>query len=77
MSMRYAEISSPINATEIPELPTFSNALSSGREAFGFDEERAINRDEARVAAEDKKTLSAEDFDPEACTPDSLVGLAQ
>ncbi|KAF8913204.1 hypothetical protein CPB84DRAFT_1760651 [Gymnopilus junonius] len=68
MSMRYAEISSPTHLTPVPPLP-LSAAHSSDPSARETDEDlrdRTSNRDETRAANDDRKLLSAEDFDPAA-----------
>jgi hypothetical protein len=67
MSMRYAEISSPIDSSAIPEMPSLMGAYPQSRGDAAYDDDRAIIRDDAKVASEDKKILSAEDFDPDAC----------
>lgn len=66
--MRYAEISSPLD--NIPAMPTLMDAREP-------DDDRAIKLDDAKVAAEDKKALSAEDFDPDAFLKTKLASSTE
>lgn len=73
MSARYAEISSPTQLTGIPAMPPMMGLIPAGEGALSpqdADEEvrdRADSREEAKAYLDDKKLLSAEDFDPAAC----------
>jgi hypothetical protein len=73
MSARYADISSPTQLTGIPGMPSMMGLIPAGEGAVSprdADEEvrdRADSREEAKSALDDKKLLSAEDFDPAAC----------
>ena len=72
MSMRYADISSPTELTGLPAMPSLAGMTSPPvRGTMGEGEEdvrdRTGSKDEAKVAVNDKKLLSAEDFDPDAC----------
>lgn len=71
MSMRYADISSPTELTGLPAMPSLAGMTSPPvRGMMGEGEEdvrdRTGSKDEAKVAVNDKKLLSAEDFDPDA-----------
>lgn len=73
MSTRYAEISSPTQLTDIPGMPSMMGLIPAGEGAIsprdpdeGF-RDRAESREEAKASLDDKKLLSAEDFDPAAC----------
>jgi len=73
MSTRYAEISSPTQLTVIPGIPSMMGLIPAGEGAVSPrdpDEDvrhGADSREEAKAALDDKKLLSAEDFDPAAC----------
>ncbi|KAF5323438.1 hypothetical protein D9611_005568 [Ephemerocybe angulata] len=77
MSMRYAEISSPLDAQGIPAMPSLMGAYPETRGEAVYGEDRSILRDDAKVAAEDKKTLSAEDFDPDAFLKTKLANSTE
>jgi hypothetical protein len=78
MSMRYAEISSPLDAQGIPAMPSLMGAYPEARQEAGYGaDDRTIARDDARVAAEDKKTLSADDFDPDAFLKTKLANSTE
>ncbi|KAF9532123.1 hypothetical protein CPB83DRAFT_58809 [Crepidotus variabilis] len=73
MSTRYADISSPTELTGIPAMPTMMGLIPIGgsggptpREGDEDLRDRTDTREEARAAVDDKKLLSAEDFDPAA-----------
>ena len=70
MSTRYADISSPTQPV-VPPMPNLG-MIPAGQNSADYavpeaDEERSVARDEARVVVDDRKLLSAEDFDPDAC----------
>jgi hypothetical protein len=73
MSTRYAEISSPTQLTGIPGMPSMMGLIPAGEGAVSPqdpDEEirdRADSGEEAKAALDDKKLLSAEDFNAAAC----------
>lgn len=73
MSMRYAEISSPLDG--IPAMPSLIGPYSDARQ--DPDDDRTIRPDDAKVAAEDKKTLSADDFDPDAFLKTKLANSTE
>ncbi|RXW22676.1 hypothetical protein EST38_g3181 [Candolleomyces aberdarensis] len=77
MSMRYAEISSPIDSSAIPAMPSLMGAYPEARGDAAYDDDRAIIRDDAKVASEDKKILSAEDFDPDAFLKTKLANSTE
>ncbi|KAJ3510518.1 hypothetical protein NLJ89_g4622 [Agrocybe chaxingu] len=71
MSTRYADISSPTQLTGVPAMPSFMGLIPAGQgaETPGRDGEEDVRdrtgtRDDVRVVSDDKKLLSAEDFDP-------------
>jgi len=67
MSARYADISSPI--TIVPPLPTLPRAPQERlREADEELRDRNTTMLNASFAADDKKLLSEEDFDPAVCS---------
>ncbi|KAF8807915.1 hypothetical protein BYT27DRAFT_7190004 [Phlegmacium glaucopus] len=74
MSTRYAEISSPTQLTGLPPMPNMTGIVSAGQTpvddaTFEADEDvrdRTGSRDDNKVAGDDRKLLSAEDFDPTA-----------
>lgn len=83
MSTRYAEISSPTGLPSVPPMPNMMNMVSAGQNsahlALEADEgvrDRIAARDDAKVVNEDRKLLSAEDFDPTACKWGILLFLA-
>jgi hypothetical protein len=70
MSTRYADISSPTQLT-VPPMPNL-NMVPAGQNSADYvvpeaDEDKSVVRDEAKVVVDDRKLLSAEDFDPNAC----------
>lgn len=72
MSMRYAEISGPKELQNIPPVPNFASQMTSepkGGVMLRIDDGKDRNDalEEAKVVADDKKLLGADDFDPEAC----------
>jgi len=75
MSTRYAEISSPTQLTGLPPMPNMTAIVSAGQnsaddatlEADEDVRDRTGSRDDVKVAGDDRKLLSAEDFDPTAC----------
>ena len=74
MSTRYADISSPTQLSGVPAMPSFMGLIpagqrleASGREGEEDVRDRTGTRDDAKAAGDDKKLLSAEDFDPAAC----------
>ena len=71
---RYADISSPIDSNDLPEMPSMMGFMPDGQHSGTmYDEEEGMRQQEAsRIAAEDKKVLSDDNFDPDACTK-SLV----
>lgn len=73
MSMRYAEISSPLDG--IPAMPSLMGTYSDARQEGAYGDE--IKPDDAKVAAEDKKTLSADDFDPDAFLKTKLANSTE
>ncbi|KAJ2927709.1 hypothetical protein H1R20_g9401, partial [Candolleomyces eurysporus] len=77
MSMRYAEISSPIDSSGIPAMPSLMGAYPQSRGDAAYDDDRAIIRDDAKVASEDKKILSAEEFDPDAFLKTKLANSTE
>ncbi|TFK26648.1 hypothetical protein FA15DRAFT_667119 [Coprinopsis marcescibilis] len=73
MSMRYAEISSPIDSGGyggVPAVPSLMGLFAGGAgQASGGDygDDNVVKAPSAaKVAADDKKLLSADDFDPDA-----------
>lgn len=71
MSMRYAEISSP---TQLTGTPAIMGLIPAGQEPdtpLDGDEDTVRDRssmgEDAKVAIDDKRLLSAEDFDPSKC----------
>lgn len=78
MSARYAEISSPTQLTDIPGMPSFIPAGEGALSPQNADEEvrdRGDSREEAKASLDDKKLLSAEDFDPAACKSPAICGI--
>jgi hypothetical protein len=73
MSTRYADISSPTHLTGVPPMPNMvvsavqNSADYSVLEADEDMRDRSVRDDDAKVAGDDRKLLSAEDFDPNAC----------
>ena len=75
MSTRYAEISSPTQLTGLPPMPSMMGMIPAGQSpaddtALEADEDvrdRTASRDDAKGVGDDRKLLSAEDFDPTAC----------
>ena len=78
ISTRYADISSPTPLTGLPPVPPIPpnmDIVSAGQNSKDYaaleaDEDvrdRTVIRDDAKVASDDRKLLSAEDFDPTAC----------
>ena len=73
MSTRYADISSPTQLTGVPPMPNMVGMVPAGQNSADYaaleaDEDvrdRSVTRDDAKV--DDRKLLSAEDFDPNAC----------
>ena len=70
--MRYADISSPTELTGMPAMPSLAGMTSPPvRGMMGEGEEDVRDRtglkDDVKVVVNDKKLLSAEDFDPDAC----------
>ncbi|KAF6766749.1 nuclear mRNA splicing protein [Ephemerocybe angulata] len=78
---KLAKATPHLQSTRCPGDP--SNAQSSwGRTQrpgakLLYGEDRSILRDDAKVAAEDKKTLSAEDFDPDAFLKTKLANSTE
>jgi len=69
--MRYAEISSP---TQLTGTPAIMGLIPAGQEPdtpLDGDEDivrdKSSIREEAKAAIDDKRLLSAEDFDPSKC----------
>jgi len=74
MSTRYADISSPTQLSGVPAMPSLMGLIPagqrpevSGREGEEDLRDRSGTKDDAKAASDDKKLLSAEDFDPAAC----------
>ena len=75
MSTRYADISSPTQLTGVPPMPNMVGIVPAGQNSADYaaleaDEDvkdRSVARDDAKVVGDDRKLLSAEDFDPNAC----------
>jgi hypothetical protein len=73
MSARYAEISSPTQLSDIPGLPSMTGLIPAGegvlspRDADEAVRDSGDSREEAKASLDDKKLLSAEDFDSAAC----------
>lgn len=75
MSTRYAEISSPTQLTGLPPMPNMMSIAPAGQKSaedatLEADEDvrdRTASRDDAKVLGDDRKLLSAEDFDPSVC----------
>lgn len=74
MSMRYADISGPTELNAIPAIPSLPGAFVSSpqrvREPLNEDEDlrdKSSKPEDGTIAAEDKKLLSSEDFDADAC----------
>ena len=72
MSMRYVHTSSPTKLTGLPAMPSLAGMTSPPvRGMMGEREEdvrdRTGSKDAAKVAVNEKKLLSAEDFDLDAC----------
>ena len=75
MSTRYADISSPTQLTGVPPMPNMVGMVPAGQNSADYaileaDEDvrdRSLTRDDAKVVGDDRKLLSAEDFDPHAC----------
>ena len=70
MSTRYADISSPTQVT-VPPMPNLA-MVPAGQNSADYavleaDEDKSIAKEEAKVVVDDRKLLSAEDFDPNAC----------
>ena len=80
MSARYAEISSPTQLADIPGMPSMMRFIPAGEGALSpqnADEEvrdRGDSREDAKASLDDKKLLSAEDFDPAACKSPKICG---
>lgn len=72
MSTRYADISSPTQLNVVPPMPN-SGMVPAGQNSADYavleaDEDKSVARDDAtKVVVDDRKLLSAEDFDPSAC----------
>ncbi|KAF9486401.1 hypothetical protein BDN70DRAFT_869926 [Pholiota conissans] len=73
MSTRYADISSPTQLSGVPPMPSFvglipagERAAIAGREGEEDLRDRTSARDDAKAATDDRKLLSADDFDPAA-----------
>ena len=71
MSTRYADISSPTHLTAVPPMPSMG-MVPAGQNSADYavleaDEDRLVANDDAKVVVDDRKLLSAEDFDPNAC----------
>ena len=72
MSTRYADISSPTQLNVVPPMPN-SGMVPAGQNSADYavleaDEDKSVARDDAtKVVVDDRKLLSAEDFDPNAC----------
>ncbi|PPQ79863.1 LOW QUALITY PROTEIN: hypothetical protein CVT25_002919 [Psilocybe cyanescens] len=73
MSTRYADISSPTQLSGVPAMPSFmglipagQNSAIPGREGEEDLRDRTGARDDVKAASDDKKLLSADDFDPAA-----------
>jgi exocyst complex component 8 len=69
MSMRYADISSPIDSNDLPDMPSIMGFMPDGQPSgIMYDEDEGTRQREAsRIAAEDKKVLSDDNFDPDDC----------
>ena len=75
MSTRHAEISSPTQLTGLPPMPSMASMASAGPNstydaALEADEDvrdRTGSRDDGKIVGDDRKLLSAEDFDATAC----------
>lgn len=78
MSMRYADISSPTELHHIPAVPSLPGAVTPSqriRSPLKADEDlhdRSSKPQDGVIAAEDKKLLSSETFDADACTSSCL-----
>lgn len=76
MSMRYADISLP---TDIPPIPVVPPLPTPSPVSFHPTRDSPRHNDKLQrgaISPDDKKLLSSEDFDPDACTsstPQSLV----
>ena len=71
MSTRYADISSPTQLTVVPPMPNLG-MVPAGQNSADYvvseaDEDRSVAKDGAKVVVDDRKLLSAEDFDPNTC----------
>ena len=71
MSTRYANISSPTQLTGVPPMPNMAGMVPAAQNSADYaileaDEEMSF-RDDAKVVGDDRKLLSAEDFDPNVC----------
>lgn len=64
MSMRYADISGPVDVPPMPPMPTFQ---AGGGEAEDAVYTAKATREEVRATEDDKKLLDQDEFDPEAC----------
>lgn len=74
MSTRYADISSPTQLSGVPPMPSLMGLIPAGEKAaLGGREgeedvrDRTGTKDDVKSVSDDKKLLSAEDFDPAAC----------
>ena len=72
MSTRYADISSPTQLTGVPPMPNMAGLVPAGRNSADYaplevDEDKSVGRDDVKAVGDDRKLLSAEDFDPNAC----------
>ena len=70
MSTRYADISSPTQLTGVPPVPNMVGMVPAGQNSAEYpllEADEDVPRDDAKVAGDDRKLLSAEDFDPNAC----------
>ncbi|KAF9027139.1 hypothetical protein BDZ89DRAFT_1092282 [Hymenopellis radicata] len=64
MSMRYADISGPVDVPPMPPMPTM--ALGGVQEEEAVYDERSRREDPAVTTEDDKKLLDKDDFDPDA-----------
>lgn len=64
MSMRYADISGPVDVPPMPPMPTMGRAREDDDDVVY--NARSAPRD-APTAEDDKKLLDKDDFDPDAC----------